>query len=125
MKKLVFLFILLCTISFSYAQSSYSYLGAINRKLGIIVDIRYTDGDNGTYAVSGSYYYIANADAGDLQLEGYYDPNTKELLLTEKNQKGVVTGYFEAYVTENKTIIKGDWVNAARNKKYPLSLKAD
>jgi hypothetical protein len=127
MKKITILFFFLTTISFSYAQSKYSYTGAINQKLEIKVSLDYAtqSSDDGYFIVLGSYYYVKNAGAGKLSLSGYYDPNTKELILTETNAKGTVTGYFEAIVSENKTIIKGDWVNAPRNKKFPLSLKAE
>jgi len=121
MKKFIltlfFSFIILTTFSQS---DTYKYRFIYEGSLaGKSITMRFLP-DNNNGDVSGDYYY-GNGNAGVLEFEGTYNSSTKDMILTERDSKGSITGYFSGK-SQNK-MFTGTWTNPDGSRKYNFSLK--
>jgi hypothetical protein len=124
MKKSVLLFALLLGVMIVYAQPRQKLTGSINNKLPIEMEIvMVPEGEESIMGITGGYWYTNNPKGGNLQIEGAYKSDTGEVSMTERNAKGVVTGYFRGKYNEDGTIIKGKWLTADQKKSFDFVLK--
>ncbi len=68
----------------------------------------------------GRYQY--HGQSAWLTVEGEVDPNTKAVTLTERDERGKVTGSFRgSFAGKGGETLSGTWTNAAGSKSHPFS----
>ncbi|MDX2301370.1 MAG: hypothetical protein NW226_01165 [Microscillaceae bacterium] len=123
MKKSICLVLLLFSVAFCYGQARQTYKGTINKTLSIEMEIVMSPQGDGTMYISGGYFYTKNPNGGSLNIEGTYKSENDEVNMTEKNDKGVITGYFKGKYVGDGTVIVGKWLSADKKKSYDFELK--